>query len=54
MYNGFVSRYPAKKAGIDTVFAAHGFYRDTDRETALMIPGNLAPGIGGPEDVCGR
>ena len=31
VYTGFVSRYPGQKAGIDTVFADHGFFRDRDR-----------------------
>jgi hypothetical protein len=31
VYEGFVSRYPGQKAGIDTVFAAHGFFRDVKR-----------------------
>ncbi len=39
VYNGFVSRYPGQKAGIDTVFAAHGFYRDGGRGNGSYDPG---------------
>ena len=30
VHDGLVSRYPAKKDAIDTVFVNHGFYRDTN------------------------
>jgi len=39
VYNGFVSRYPGQKSGIDTVFAAHGFYRDTGKGNGTYDPG---------------
>jgi hypothetical protein len=39
VYTGFVSRYPGQKAGIDAVFAAHGFYRDGGRGNGSYDPG---------------
>ncbi len=39
VYTGFVTRYPDRKGGIDSVFAAHGFYRDTVRGNGSYDPG---------------
>jgi hypothetical protein len=39
VYEGFVSRYPGQKAGIDTVFAAHGFFRDVKQGNGSYDPG---------------
>ena len=39
VYNGFVTRYPGRKTAIDSVFAAHGFYRDMVRGNGSYDPG---------------
>jgi hypothetical protein len=39
VYSGLVSRYPGQKAGIDTVFVNHGFYRDGGRGNGSYDPG---------------
>ncbi len=39
VYTGLVAAIPAQKAGIDTVFADHGFYRDTGRGNGTYDPG---------------
>lgn len=39
VYKGLVSRYPGQKAGIDTVFAAHGFFRDVKTGNGSYDPG---------------
>jgi hypothetical protein len=38
VHDSLVSRYPAKKAAIDTVFVNHGFYRDTNRGNGSYDP----------------
>ena len=55
VYNGFVSRYPNQKSGIDSVFAAHGFYRDTTKGNGSYDPGeSWRPASGDRTDVCCR
>ncbi|MDD1680549.1 MAG: hypothetical protein LUQ35_02955, partial [Methanoregula sp.] len=39
VHDSLVSRYPAKKAAIDTVFETHGFYRDNGRGNGSYDPG---------------
>jgi hypothetical protein len=39
VYAGFVTQYPGRKSGFDTVFSAHGFYRDTGRGNGAYDPG---------------